>query len=147
MSDSVIVPKGTYYLGDPCYSVPDELWDELLQDSDYFNKPSGTVAGHTVYAFGTKYGDGVYQDKRGREYPVDAGLIGLVPEALATKEMPLDLDFAHLIRFDHPTICSDNDGVLKFGHIIIDTNDEEDEPEDEWWQEDEEDEDEDEDDE
>jgi hypothetical protein len=122
---TAVVPPGTYYLGDPCYTVPNELWQELLESCDYFDTPEGTVYGYTVIAFGTAHGDGVYSDRAGNFYPVDAGLIGLVPVGLAGDVVRDDL--VRKIQIDHPTICSSFDGVLKFGHIEINTDDTEDE--------------------
>lgn len=118
------IPAGRYFLGDPCYAVPDELWHDLLASCDYFNEPVGNVAGHRVVAFSTAYGDGEYYDNQGRRYPVDAGLIGVVPEALATKYPREELE--KLGRFvEHAgTLLSSEDGVIYLGQIAIDTKDE-----------------------
>ncbi len=130
---SMVVPKGVYYLGDPCYMVPDELWMPLLEDSDYFDQPSGVVNGHTVYAFHTLYGDGEYKDQYGNSYPVDAGLIGLVPIELPDAATKAQHDGAsQLVTFSNPTVCICDEGLLKFGHILIDTRDEEEDEVDEW---------------
>jgi hypothetical protein len=40
-SISVVVPKGAYILGDPCYVVPDKDWGDLLASCNYFNAPVG----------------------------------------------------------------------------------------------------------
>jgi hypothetical protein len=116
-SKSVVVPKGAYILGDPCYVVPDADWDALLQSCNYFNEPVGKVGDFKVLAFGTKWGDGCYPDNKGNTYPVDAGLIGLVPAAYAT----LDWNDSTLVVFETETLCTDEDGVLKFGNYIVDT--------------------------
>ena len=42
-SISVVVPKGAYILGDPCYVVPDKDWGDLLASCNYFNAPVGKV--------------------------------------------------------------------------------------------------------
>ena len=116
-SHTVTVEPGKYWLGDPCYTVQDDLWVELLQSCDYFNQPIGTVNGFQVLAFQTKWGDGVYKGSDGHEYPVDAGLIGLVPVALA----PDSPDGDRIVEFTRPTDCTDDDGVLTFGTITINT--------------------------
>ena len=123
----VEVPAGTYFLGDPCYAVPDELWIPLLESCDYFNinDPVGTINGYSVLGFGTRYGDGVYKDQYGNTYGVDAGLIGLVPEALALQGGQTVSQLAELgtwVEFVNPTICTSNrdGGTLKLGrHIIV----------------------------
>ena len=116
----VIVPPGKYVLGDPCYVVPDADWQALLESCDYFNLPVGTINGWQVLAFSTKYGDGTYADNKRRHYPVDAGLIGLVPWSYAEDVNP---EYSHIVEFSFNTVCSRNeDGVLTFGTISIDTN-------------------------
>ena len=116
----VVVPAGDYWLGDPCYAVPDDLWHELLESSGYFlDKPFGTVAGHNVLAFGTAYGDGVYLDQFDNQYPVDAGLIGLTPVGLANGR-PFG---SRLITFKYDTECTGHEGVMRFGDYKINTRD------------------------
>jgi len=125
---TVRVQAGTYVLGDPCYAVPHELWDDLLRSCGYFiDSPVGTVtkdgAQYHILGFGTKWGDGVYLDQRGAQYPVDAGLIGLVPVGLVDIEQ-VKAQGLHLVVFDKPVLCSRNDdtGVLTFGSYRIETD-------------------------
>jgi hypothetical protein len=116
----VTVPAGQYVLGDPCYAVPYEDWDGLLTSCDFFRNPIGSVGAFKVLAFGTQWGDGCYAGSNGKEYPVDAGLIGLVPIELVE-----DLTEHHdnIVTFNKSTVCSTNgDGKLRFGHIVIDTD-------------------------
>ena len=115
------VPPGQYWLGDPCYSVPSELWGPLLDSCETFNLPIGTVTKdgqtHQVLAFGTAYGDGCYRDQFNNSFPVDAGLIGLTPVGLADGE-PFG---STLVEFKTDTKCSCRNGVLKFGTHTINT--------------------------
>lgn len=137
-SVSVIVEAGTYVLGDPCYAVPNKHWDQLLRSCDFFlDNPIGTVVTdngdeYRVLGFGTKWGDGVYRDQRGAEYPVDAGLIGLVPVALVDIE-EVKAQGLHLVVFDKPVLCTRDPetGVLTFGSYRIETDPTDDDEEDE----------------
>lgn len=129
----VLVPVGEYVIGDPCYAVPDEYWDELLNSCNYFRNPIGHFRMDDfdnktfVLAFGTKWGDGCYAGSDGNEYPVDAGLIGLVPVDVVEDLAEHD---GIIVKFDKPTLCvDDGSGKLRFGHIVIDTDPEEDEDE------------------
>jgi hypothetical protein len=120
----VVIPAGQYFLGDPCYAVPDELWMDLLNSCDYFSEPVGSVAGHTVVAFGTFYGDGEYPDQCGRLYSVDAGLIGLTPAALATKNDALYLSgLGQWVEFAEDVVAESENGLLSFGPFVIQTAD------------------------
>jgi hypothetical protein len=127
----VVVPQGSYVIGDPCYAVPDDDWFPLLQSCNYFEDPIGTIKDETrqfsVLAFGTKWGDGSYRGSDGNVYGVDAGLIGLVPV-----EMVEDLSEHEVVNFSKDTLCvNDGSGKLKFGHITIDTDPSDEEEEDE----------------
>jgi hypothetical protein len=132
----VEVPAGHYILGDPCYAVPDSDWDSLLQSCNYFENPIGYVKDgiqeFPVLAFSTRWGDGCYKGTDGNTYPVDAGLIGLVPVEILGKDVHnLRGDLSKIVTFDKTIKCSrDSDGKLRFGHITIDTDPAQDEEED-----------------
>ena len=118
----ITVPAGKYWLCDPCYAVPSDLWMDLLNSCKFFEYPIGVVqAGdgknYSVLGFSTEYGDGLYNDQYGNSYPVDAGLIGLTPLDLVEGE-PFG---ATLVHFAIETICHSYGGVLTFGIYEIDT--------------------------
>lgn len=123
------VPAGTYYFGDPCYAVPDQFWMDLLDHCDFFSDTLvGTVNDFTVYSARTMYGDGLYFDNLGREFPVDAGMIGLTPVALteldteAFKDGKLEVFGSHLITLTEPTaFLSDGNGKIILGDVVIQT--------------------------
>ena len=121
--DTVYVPAGKYVIGDPCYTVPNDDWETLLQSCDYFNRPVGISGGFEVLAFPTAYGDGVYRDQKGRAFPVDAGLIGLVPVEYA--QVTEDRFYpTHTVTFTKTTACTQrDDGTLIFGDVTIKTGD------------------------
>jgi hypothetical protein len=114
---------GRYWIGDPCYIVPDESWQELLDSSEFLEMP-GKVGEVDVVAFGTAYGDRVYSDQDGMEYPVDAGLIGIVDldEAEKAGWAPPRADLGHVIEFKDSFLAYCEDGKIYFGRICIDTN-------------------------
>ena len=116
----VMVPAGKYVLGDPCYVVPKDHWDKLLSSCDYFNQPIGEVEGYQVLGFSTCWGDGIYADNYRRYYPVDAGLIGLVP---FSDTLEIDPTLSHIVEFTYDTLCTCSPvGMLRFGSIYIDTD-------------------------
>lgn len=132
--EKVLVPAGKYYLGDPCYSVPDDEWDSLLGSCNYFlDSAVGTCPnGLKVLSFGTAFGDGCYSDNTGRLFPVDAGMIGLTPvlEGWNRDDCGCGIeDGVYLVEFTQDTICSSDGKVLRFGGISIDTDPSEDDDE------------------
>lgn len=124
---SVTLPAGAYIVGDPCYHVPDDQWDRVLEESGFFEKQCwATFKTHDgrdgiVVAFSTMYGDGMYSDGAGREYGVDAGLIGII-SILDIDPSEFDDQSAHAIGFNAPVRCYEHDGVITFGHVDINTD-------------------------
>lgn len=127
---SVTVPAGRYVVGDPCYAIADDAWDAWLEAADYQQLNQGKtileakVDGHLCVGVTTKYGDGEYCDQYGRSYPVDAGLIGLVPCQVATADVVEDKNSV-VLEFSEPVECwyDDETGVIHLGDIEIDTDD------------------------
>jgi hypothetical protein len=124
--------KGKYYVGDPCY-IFGKSWSEVLEKTDYFN--SGEIQllfGKKCIAGGTAYGDGTYKDNYGREYWVDAGLIGIMPVSLLSIDKEYNVlkinkeKGMHIVEFNEDFEVSIDNGVFKFGDIIINTKDDED---------------------
>jgi len=72
-----------YYVGDLCY-VLHNAWNEVCDRlfphiTEGTNWGTHTLSdGRVIRLHGTAYGDGTYFDNNGREYGVDAGLIGCI---------------------------------------------------------------------
>lgn len=115
------IPAGKYYLGDPCYSVPNNEWDDLLDTCQTFQEPVGMLRdGTKIYALPTAYGNGTYEDSDGFGYGVDTGLIGLVSVGIKL-DGDFNPDIVNIVEFLTDTVMFDDQGVLTFGHIVIDT--------------------------
>lgn len=124
-----------FYIGDICYVLSDEVyhgfWGDKLKFKDGVHQVPGSDYSFAVS--GTACGDGCYADDNGRCYPVDAGVIGLVPLELVKNEDGSEK--AGLDNFDLGTIVfvqgvasfEERDGVFKIvlpNHekVVIDTN-------------------------
>lgn len=124
------LPKGKYYVGDPCY-IFGESWSDVLAETDFFD--AETLRGKPVCAGGTAYGDGLYEDNCGREYWVDSGMIGILPVSLLRIDKKKTLkeikasEGMHIIEFTEETEVACDNGVFRFGNIVIDTRDDDDE--------------------
>jgi len=128
----VKVPAGTYYIGDLCYVINDDVWDEVCNAMfpDGIHPKDGLieVRGHQMISFSTMWGDGMYYG-HGYEFPVDAGLIGLISmdsldeNALGGKrDNEAEIaDFGAIVEFKEDFECYSDNGYLVFGHIGIDT--------------------------
>ena len=75
---------GTYFIGDPCYVLRDDLYDKWGTDNNYSDGNYG------YFAVGsTAYGDGIYEDiASGKNYFVDAGILGIVNMDYSKQEFP-----------------------------------------------------------
>lgn len=151
------LPAGKYFVGDPCYFVPNEEWDNfcdtLFTTDDTTDTKTITILDYKCQCQHTMYGDGSYRGDNGLEYDVDAGLLGAVPEVLCNTVG--DYEKRHLITFKEPfaVVFDDESESILFVNekhsvlLSIFVGQEEEDEEDSYWldEEDEEDEDEDED--
>lgn len=121
------LPAGKYYISDPCYLVPDAEWSDFCDQFYDDNAEANVITlrnGSKVVAFNTAFGDGCYSDQLGNEYPVDAGLIGIIPfDAVPAPEHNSHWKTV-VIDFPSAFSCSERDGVMTFGHVVINTGDE-----------------------
>lgn len=132
-SESITVPAGTYYVGDPCYTAgqDDYAWQKWCNTvPDNGEVLAATYNGFPVIGLHTAHGDGTFYDADGFEYGVDAGMIGVVPVELIEK-MGVEVDsrdYGQIVEFLEETkLVRHSDGVLEIGTIIIDTDPSEDE--------------------
>lgn len=126
---------GKYYIGDLCYVVKEHSdWMKLLEDTNYFQNENQSYKGYSIFAESTAHGDGVYYDQDGREYGVDAGIIGIMP----VEVIESDGKGGNIIEFKEDFEVETIElGVFKFGNIVINTagwNDENEESEEEYFE-------------
>lgn len=115
------MPAGTYYIGDLWY-VMNEEWDEVCNNLDDGEHTLADGRGYAIY--GTAHGDGCYPCSNGRTLGVDAGVIGCIKlEDIHDKvalERINELGTTH--TFESPFDTGSEDGVIFFGHILVDTD-------------------------
>jgi hypothetical protein len=74
-----VAPAGTYYIGDICYFLNDNLYDAIFGGHGYASGLYTQKSGNDFFMVdGTAYGDGEYVGSDGFGYGVDAGIIGIV---------------------------------------------------------------------
>jgi hypothetical protein len=104
--------SGTYYVGDLCY-VMHPQWDEVCNlmfatdNNSVLDGEFNLANGVRFSLHSTAYGDGTYQDRQGRDYPVDAGLIGCIrvedvvdPEAWLTGMQTVEFTQPFELKYD-----------------------------------------------
>jgi hypothetical protein len=127
------MPEGKYYVGDLCYVMDDAEWEEFcsitidgmkVKDGEFQLKD-----GRRFATYGTAYGDGVYHDQYGHSYSVDAGLIGCIKvEDIRANNYDNLLDLGSIMEFDSSFVTSGGrgdegwEGLIQFGHVMIETN-------------------------
>lgn len=128
---SDVFPSGKYYVGDLCYLLPDEIYDEYVCN---FDKEEVVVEikvddDEPFLAFynHTAYGDGCYRDNLRNKYSVDAGLIGIVQltskNYLKIAQKINKEKNGKVIEFSEPFEVAASNGFFEFGHIKIETGD------------------------
>lgn len=121
-----MMTAGKYYVGDLCYVMHEE-WDEVCRllfagrDDHGCNQGEfNLMDGRRFVVFNTAYGDGVYYDRQGRKYYVDAGCIGAIKVDDIT-EAENEADGGNVIEFANDFQAYSDNGVLHFGNVVIDT--------------------------
>jgi hypothetical protein len=129
-----MMPAGEYYIGDLCYVMSEEEWDEFcsitIQGNRCLDGEFVLSDGRRFATYGTAWGDGSYFDQHRHEYAVDAGLIGciLIKDIKIEKNNILELGNVVKIDYDFTTSGgradnhSDWNGVIHIGPIRIETN-------------------------
>ena len=123
------MPAGRYYIGDLCYVMHPE-WKEVC---DLFFPPDAPPRGvegefslkdgRRFASFATAYGDGTYRSNIGTDHSVDAGIIGCIRVEDIRDDAYDDIErLGAIVEFDQPFEVDSDAGLLKFGHVQIETN-------------------------
>lgn len=124
------MPAGKYYIGDLCYVMHDE-WDECCNLFFPTNQSGRGVEGEfqlrdgrRFASFGTAYGDGTYDSNLGTEHMVDSGSIGCIRvEDIQDKTYDNIESLGAVVEFKEPfEVKKVSLGLLKFGHVEIETD-------------------------
>jgi hypothetical protein len=136
---------GKYFVGDLSYALgPD--WDQVLglifkgegKDITQVEGEFNLSDGRRFAIFSTKVGDGVFEDQEGRAYGVDSGNLGVVAledarfgsgfEVVGAEvySRPHNVLCGHSVNFAKAFKCVSTHLGVRFGHIEIETMDEED---------------------
>lgn len=114
---------GRYWVGDLCYVLSDDEWDDVceltIKGNNVIDGEFQLPSGKRFSMISTEYGDGTYDDQYGNSYPVDSGSLGCI--LLSDISEVSDLGNVH--NFSTNFACSrDEDGVVRIGHIFIPTS-------------------------
>ena len=123
------MPAGRYYIGDLCYVMHPE-WNEVCEMFFPPDAPPRGVEGEfslkdgrRFASFATAYGDGTYRSNIGTDHSVDAGIIGCIRVEDIRDDAYDDIErLGAIVEFDQPFEVDSDAGLLKFGHVQIETN-------------------------
>jgi hypothetical protein len=105
-------PPGKYYVGDLCYALHDDVYENVFGGECYsgglYQKGSSFFLVDGTYA-----GDGAYVDTQKREYLVDAGIIGICSWDLVNENRGTT-NGGQVMIFTHRTHCLFKDGTFHF---------------------------------
>ena len=112
------------YIGDVCYALEDDAYYNEWGIKHNFQDGLITTESNLRFAVsGTAYGDGLYKGSDGSEFPVDAGVIGVVDLRLAKRYTQAQLSSLGLIIPNATKVeFSAEDGYFE---IIVFENDKE----------------------
>jgi len=129
------MPAGTYYIGDLCYVMTDDEWEDFcsitIKGNECLDGEFEMPDGRKFATYGTAWGDGQYRDQLGNSYGVDAGLIGCIRVEDIKKDCENLNRLGKVHKFETDFVTSGGrqlrksekwDGVIQFGRIHIETD-------------------------
>lgn len=120
----IAMKAGKYWLGDPTYLIKEEdMWNAYM-DRRSGNDGEVILFGEKCVIFSTMHGDGIFVSNQGHSVPVDSGTIALFPVSLIGECMTGEWMDNVMVTFDEDFECYAENGMLHFGSIVIDTDDE-----------------------
>lgn len=119
------MPAGRYYIGDLCYVMHNE-WTEFCEltmpNNQCLDGEFVLADGRRFATYGTAYGDGTYQSNIGTSHSVDAGLIGCIRVEDIRDNTYEDIErLGAIVTFDQPFEVGEDHGLIRFGHVHIET--------------------------
>lgn len=135
----ILTSNKGFYIGDICYVLSDEVYHDIWGTQNSYQDGRIQVDNYAFAVDRTAYGDGTYADNNGREYSVDAGVIGCVPfELIDSKRVhknydpganPIHIlnDFGRFVKGSRAEFKTDDNGIFTITvdnqiTIVIDTN-------------------------
>jgi hypothetical protein len=116
------LPPGEYYVGDLCYVLSGDSWDELhslcFVGEDIREGIFELHDGRVLATFGTAYGDGTYISTLGTKHSVDSGSIGCILLSSIEKGSANIARLGAVVVFDEPFSPSSDGETISFGNKL-----------------------------
>jgi hypothetical protein len=129
-----MMQAGKYYIGDLCYVMTDNEWDEVcsltIKNNECIDGEFQFADGRRFATYGTAYGDGEYRSNLGTVHGVDSGSIGCirVEDICADKYDNIE-QLGAIVEFETDFVTSGGrgdrewEGTIQFGRMLIETDD------------------------
>ena len=95
---------------DPCYVLSDSVYYDFWEKKKNFAEGVFDYEGSSFAIARTAYGDGFYYDNHAHKYPVDAGVIALIPLELVSDKS--GLEFGTVFNIPGEAEFKSEDGVF-----------------------------------
>lgn len=107
-------PAGEYYIGDPCYALPIDIYDNVFGGKGFgMGYYSHRQDSDKCFLVGQTYaGDGCYRGTDKNKYIVDSGTIAIMPYSLAKDNLSVKIGTKH--TFKEPVHAKMDDGMFTF---------------------------------
>ena len=118
---------GTYWIGDLCYVISEDTWQNKIcpafENEGSVDTVLVAIPNGIAFLGNTEYGDGTYNGSNGFKYSVDSGTIGIVHKAAMKEELDSSVLSGTFITRDKHFNADIHEGHFKFDDIIIETDD------------------------
>lgn len=133
---------GKYFLGDICYVLKDEIYNDVwgkkhkYEEGVFAVRDANLSSDESFAVAPTAWGDGKYFDDQNRSYCVDAGVIGIVPISMwkTTAGDIVERGLGTILDIKGKLVMNAEAGIFKImadnEEILIDTKNEDEDDED-----------------
>lgn len=128
-----MMQAGKYYVGDLCYVMSNDEWDQvcsiIIQGNKVIDGEFKLKDDRKFAIYSTAYGDGLYNDYYANEYSVDSGSIGCIKVEDIKAEKYDDIErLGAIVEFETDFVTGGGrgtkgwNGIIQFGRIAIETD-------------------------
>ena len=124
------LPAGRYWIGDPSFLFQGKRgrkkWQTIINKTNFFLTPHYHDEVLEMWASDTGIGEGLFYSSNDDPVIIESGILGIIPVKYVINPLYIKTDLhkrGFIVQFDFEFEMAINDGIFKFGNVLIDSTD------------------------